>query len=59
MKILEWATIKPGDIVREKKSGINARVIDAFCDGELYLDDGSRGISPISAYEWDDFEIVK
>lgn len=45
-----------GKKVEEKKSGIQAEVI-WFLD-ELYLDDGSDYISPVTQYTEDDFMIV-
>lgn len=58
MTLFEKAYFK-GVPVREKKTGIVAKVIDAFGDGELYLDEGTSGISPVSAYDENDFEELR
>lgn len=58
-KTLFETAFERGVKVREKKSGVVAEVIDAFGDGELYLDEGTSGISPVSVYDANDFEIVK
>ena len=55
MTIFERA-YEEGKDVKEKHSGIIAHVI-WFVD-ELYLDEGTSGISPVSEYDDDDFEIV-
>lgn len=46
-------------MVREKSSGITAKVIDAFGDGELYLDENTKSISPVTEYNESDFEIIE
>ena len=45
--------------VREKETGIIAEVVEAFGDGELYLDEGTTGISPVTEYNENDFEIAE
>lgn len=55
-----WQTAyNMGADVREKSTGIPAKVVTAFDDGELYLDDGSAVLSPVSEYSENDFEIVE
>lgn len=58
MKELFKIAFEENKKVRERKTGIIAEVINAFGDGELYLDEGTSGISPIVEYDEDDFEIV-
>ncbi len=56
-KTLWEEAFETGCKVEEKKSGIQAEVIN-FVD-ELYLYEGtSGGISPVTAYDEEDFKIV-
>lgn len=55
-----YGIFKDGNLVKERKSGILCKV-KMFID-ELYIfeiETDSKGISPISAYNMDDFELVK
>ena len=56
MSTLWQRAFAEGKKVEEKKSGIQAEVID--WGGELYLDEGTSGISPVTEYTEDDFWIV-
>lgn len=58
MTIEKWCSLKDGDVVVETFSGIKAEVVDLFKDGELYLDDGSDYLSPMSEYDFEDFDVV-
>ena len=59
MTIDKWYNLKNGDIVVEISSRIEAKVVDLFDDGELYLDDGSNYLSPISEYDFEDFDMLE